>query len=188
MYGGPLLCMSIEYGQAVHCSLLHEEMLLSFKSCTRIHGIPQVAYRTLTTFPPRRARVPGTFEAIKHTSKKKSLTGGESATDTPELSTLKSAQPASSKGKSNTTGLVRRVPKPGALQHAQRSNVPARLLPKAWVSPELTLSPRERLQIEYETRRPPKAKEKPGEHGEHGEHYDGQYLDTDIPQSSKNAC
>lgn len=144
--------------------LVHEEMLLAFKNCAKRPGTPQLAYRTLTTFPPLRARDSGTFKAIRHSSKTKSSPGEQSATATPEPSSLESTQPASSK--SNTTGLVTRTPKPGTLQHAPRSNVPARLLPKARVSPDLTLSPRERLQIEYETRRPPKAKEKPGEHQE----------------------
>jgi hypothetical protein len=141
---------------------IHHEMRLAFQSCSK-PSVSKVRYRTFKTFPHLPAPARGTSINIKRSSPTEDAKDVATPPGTVEPSPLKSGHQEASR--SNTTELVPRTPKPGALQRPRRSDLPARLLPKAHVSPELILSPKERLQIEYETRRPPKAGEKPGEHG-----------------------
>lgn len=161
---------------------IHHEMRLAFASCARNHSIPKVAYRTLTTSPLLRARDRSDAGAIKSSTAQKSTKDPASSSDNTGLSPLKKGRLGSSR--SNTTELVPRTPKPSALQSPRRSDLPARLLPKAQISPGLTLSPKERLQIEYETRRPPKAPEKIGRYG--GIYNGWPNIWADTPKSSKN--
>lgn len=148
-------------------AIIHLEVRLAFKSCARIHSIRRVERRTFTTFPPLRDWKRGPSAATEHYSASKRPASG-----TPAVveNSSESAEPRLSKGNdhelsgSSTTELVPRRPKPDSLQHPRRADVPARVLPKTQVSADLTLSPKERLRLEYETRRPPKPPEKPGEH------------------------
>ena len=142
---------------------IHLEVRLALESCARTHRVAKTRCRNLSTFPPLRARNRGTSRAIQHAPPANSVKPSD-ISDTPKPSTLQSDPLASSR--SNSTKLVPRIPKPASLQDPRRSDIPARLLPKAQISPGLILSPKERLQIEYETRRPPKTPEKPGEHEE----------------------
>lgn len=143
---------------------IHLEVRLVFKSCARTYSLSKAGCRSFNTLPTFRAQNRDLPTAVEGSPATESATEVASLPDTPQPSPLKSGQRESSR--SNTKDLVPRIPKPGTLQRPRRSDVPARLLPKAQASPELTLSPKERLQIEYETRRPPKASGKPGEHGE----------------------
>jgi hypothetical protein len=46
--------------------------------------------------------------------------------------------------------------KPRSVSGRKRRDVPMKIIPKAQIMPQLTLTPQERLQIEYLTRRPPR--------------------------------
>jgi hypothetical protein len=46
--------------------------------------------------------------------------------------------------------------KPRSVSGRKRGDVPMKIIPKAQITPELTLTPLERLQIEHLTRRPPR--------------------------------
>jgi hypothetical protein len=139
---------------------IHLEMQIAFQSWARSHSIVKTGRRSLNT-SQLRARYQGTSGATEHPTTEKSVEDVAKTPDSLESSSLKSGYQKSTR--SNCTELVPRTPKPGPLQHPRRSDIPARLLPKAQISPELTLSPKERLRIEFETRRPPRAAEKPGE-------------------------
>lgn len=147
--------------------IIHFEMRLAFKTCARTPSLASARCRTLSTFPSPQ---PGNRDNAGAVSRPNSARRGKEETKLPgaaQPSSPASAQP-NSRG-SNSTNLVPQAPKAGAVERPRRSDIPARLLPKAQISPGLTLSPKERLQIEYETRRPPKAPEKPGEQGSNGQ-------------------
>jgi hypothetical protein len=50
--------------------------------------------------------------------------------------------------------------KPTSVSERKRADVPMKVIPKAQITPEVTLTPKERLQIEFLTRRPPRTEEK----------------------------
>lgn len=143
---------------------IHHEMRLAFTVCARTPSLASARCRTFSTFPSLQARnrdIAGA--ASRHNSAK----GGKEVAKLPDPTEPYSSTSAQQKSsQSNSTNLVPQTPNAGAVERPQRSDVPARLLPKAQISPNLTLSPKERLQIEYETRRPPKASQKPGEQHE----------------------
>ncbi len=138
----------------------HFQMQLVFKSCAKPNSFAKSGRRGFNSFPLLRdhKRTPSRDTESPITAK--AFRKGEKSQELPQTSPAKSGQTLSNTR--NATELVPRMPKPGSLQHPRRSDVPARLLPKAQISPDLRLSPKERLQIEYETRRPPKAATKPG--------------------------
>ena len=144
--------------------IIHFEIRLAFKTCARTPSLASARCRTFSTIPSLQS---GNRDNAGAVSRPNSAKRGKEVTKLPDA-----AQPYSpasarqdSRG-SNSTNLVPQTPKPGAVERPRRSDIPARLLPKAQISPGLTLSPKERLQIEYETRRPPKPPEKPGEQRE----------------------
>jgi hypothetical protein len=141
-------------------SNLHLEIRIAFKTCARAYSFAKTARRTLNSSPLPRARNRRNSRDVQELPATNTASDAQSSSQSPERSQVKhdTREPS----RSNTTELVPRVPKPGSLEHPRRSDIPARVLPKAQLSPELTLSPKQRLQIEYMTRRPPKAAEKPG--------------------------
>ena len=145
---------------AMLCSF-HVRTRSVFKSCARPSSFVKVGYRAFNSSPllGNQNRVPPS--PTEHPTAAKAPPNVEKLHELPTVSPAKGGQTLSSRR--NATELVPRMPKPGSLQHPRRSDAPARLLPKAQVSPELRLSAKERLQIEYETRRPPKPLAKPGE-------------------------
>ncbi len=144
--------------------IIHLEMRLAFTACARTPSLASARCRIFSTFPARQARNRDISGAVSRLYPTKSGNEVTKLTDTTEPYTPASAQQKSSL--SNSTNLVPQTPAAGAVECPQRSDVPARLLPKAQISPNLTLTPKERLQIEYETRKPPKPSVKPGE--QHG--------------------
>lgn len=143
--------------------IIHSEMRLAFKNCARTPSLASAPCRTLSTFPSPQ---PGHRDNAGAVSRPYSTRRGKEVTKLPGAAQPYSPASAQQNSRgSNSTNLVPQTPKAGAVERPRRSDIPARLLPKAQISPGLTLSPKERLQIEYETRRPPKAPEKPGEQG-----------------------
>jgi hypothetical protein len=143
---------------------IHLEVRLAFRSCARTNSISKSGCRYFNSFPTLRAQKRDASRAVECLPATDSMKEVVKAPNTTQPSPPKEGQRESSEN--NTKGLVPRIPQPGTLQRPRRLEVPARLLPKAQISPGLTLSPKERLQIEYETRRPPQASDKRGEHGE----------------------
>lgn len=155
-------CISVAFRTGSMAALysIHLEMQMAFKNCARSPNMAKMRYRTLTTFPSLRARNPSTPENHQQPPPKKILKDADTLPETIRLSSLGSGHRHSN---SDSTQLTPRTQPQGNLQRPRRADVPARLLPNAQISPGLTLSPRERLQIEFETRRPPRAPDKPSE-------------------------
>jgi hypothetical protein len=145
---------------AMLCTL-HAQMQLVFKSCARPNNFAKVGRRAFNSFPLLQEQNRVSSSHTERLTSSKAPQDVEKSREFPAISPAKSGKTSSSR--CNATELVPQMPKPGSLQYPRRSDVPARLLPKAQISPNLKLSPKERLQIEYETRRPPKPLAKPGE-------------------------
>jgi hypothetical protein len=143
---------------------IHLEVRLAFRSCARTYSISKSGCRYLNSSTALGAQKRDNSRAIESPPPTESVKEVTNAPNTPQPSPPKESQQEPSR--SNTKSLVPRIPPPGNLQRPRTLNVPARLLPKAQISPGLTLTPQERLQIEYETRRPPQASDKRGEHEE----------------------
>jgi len=143
---------------------IHLEVRLAFRSCARTNSISKSGCRYFNSSPAFGAQKRGSSRAVERLPATESVKEVATAPDTPQPSPPKESQRESSGN--NTKDLVPRIPQPGTLQRPRTLNVPARLLPKAQIRPGLTLSPKERLQIEYETRRPPQPSDKRGEDGE----------------------
>ncbi len=156
--------------------IIHLEMRLAFTACARKPNLASARCRIFSTFSSLQAR---NHDIAGAASRLYPARRGQEVAKLTDASASKPYLPASAQQKSsrsNPTSLVPQAPKAGAVERPQRSDVPARLLPKAQISANLTLSPKERLQIEYETRRPPKASEKPGKRHGAGTS-NGQYKD-----------
>lgn len=143
--------------------ILHSQIQFVVQNSLRT---TRVGRRALSSFPPLRAqnRVPP--KQIPRLAAIKTPHDVERSDKPSHKPPARTGHQASSRRK--TTDLVPQTSKPGSLQRPRRPEVPARLLPKAQISPDLNLSAKERLQIEYETRRPPKALAKPGKLGDSG--------------------
>ena len=59
--------------------------------------------------------------------------------------------------------LIPNPSKPRSVSGRKRGDVPMIIMPKAQITPDLTLTPQERLQIEYLTRRPPRTEARKSE-------------------------
>jgi hypothetical protein len=139
--------------------LVHGEMQAAFKHCALLPRIAKVGGHTLYTSSPFRARRDPSIQPRPHSVSRDSKDSG----DKPEAVGHSPTHVPSGRrpNKTNVTELVPRTQRPGSLHYPQRSDVPARVLPRAQISPGLTLSPKERMRIEFETRRPPKPPERP---------------------------
>jgi hypothetical protein len=138
-------------------TMLLIELRSAFKSCARQSAL-RAARSAFSTSPLR----------WKTKSAYRDLSKPLSAYTTP----LKSDRPDPDKEKTHSRIVpeVRRVPsgpardlvpspkKSTSVTPGKRSEVPMKILPKAQITPELTLSPRERLEVEFLTRKPPKSK------------------------------
>lgn len=139
--------------------LVHSEMQAAFKRCAILPRIAKVGGRSLCTSSLFRARRdPSIQPRPPSVSRGPKDSGDRSGSVGPSHSHAPGQKPNETNVK---TELVPRTPRPGSLRYPQRSDVPARVLPRAQISPGLTLSPKERMRIEFETRRPPKPPEKP---------------------------
>ena len=158
--------------------ILHSQTQFAVRDCARIS---KAGRRAFSSFPPLRAQNRISLSQIGRLAATKTSQDIEKSDKPSHKSAPQNGHQESTRR--NATDLVPQMPKPGSLQHPRRSEVPARLLPKAQITPDLRLSPKERLQIEYETRRPPKALSKPGKRADSQER---SYKQTDTAQSSKS--
>jgi hypothetical protein len=143
----------------IRLELVHYEMQAAFKRCAILHRTARLGRRSLCTSAALQSR-----QHLPTHSRTRSISRGrEDGGKTRELAGTGSVR-ASKGPHSRTTGteLVPQTPRPGTLQHTRRPDVPARVFPKANMIPDVELTPQERLRIEYETRKPPKPKQKPG--------------------------
>jgi len=134
------------------------ELRIAFQTCARLHKLR------------RQIRPFGTLQPL---FKRKQSRSDREATLLPSLETTEKSDASAVRAPpqdnphhvpSNESGSSRElIPDPSkrsSLTEGKRADVPMRIIPKAQITPELTLTPKERLQIEFLTRRPPRTEEK----------------------------
>lgn len=128
------------------------EMRLAFKNCAQQHRSSNLRhFRCFSNAAIRRKDAP------KNKPSRRSNDGAL----TPEKSSL-NIDPRNRRTKSNEeeTGLAKQDAEKTAVSTDRRVPVPLKVIPKARLSPQVTLTPRQRLHLEMMTRRPTVSVEK----------------------------
>jgi hypothetical protein len=140
-------------------NLLLFELRLAFKTCAKQHTTRPHEIRSFSTLQPL-------FK------KKHARSGSEIKPPSSVEITTKSNIPPSRKrpqadslnvSTNELNGSRELVPdpsKPTSVSERKRADVPMKIIPKAQITPEVTLTPKERLEIEFMTRRPPRTEAK----------------------------
>lgn len=138
------------------CALLLE-LRLAFKTCARQYTAHQPLSRAFGTFQPLSKR----NSPRPSTSKKTASPSGSSKHNVPVQDGLKLGPEVTPMhaAQQNSTELVPNPSKQTSVADRKRADLPMKVIPKAQITPELMLSPKERLQIEFMTRRPPRTTE-----------------------------
>ncbi len=132
------------------------ELRLAFKSCAKQHGTHRQLSREFGTFQSLfkkkdlRPKAPKKRNGALEVRKKDHRVP---APPVPNADFKATASPTSSQ---TSTELVPDPSQSTSVSGRRTKDAPMKVIPKAQVSPELTLSPKERLQIEFLTRAPPK--------------------------------
>lgn len=143
-------------------NLLLFEIRIAFHSCAMQHRARRQHVRS--------------FAALQPLFKRKQSRSGTIVAPLPSLgvtekvddvATRASPQADSHHAPTDQPGSLRElVPDPSksrSVSGRKRADVPMKIIPKAQITPELTLTPPERLQIELLTRRPPRTEAKKSE-------------------------
>jgi hypothetical protein len=140
-------------------NLLLVEMRLAFHCCARQHRARRQHVRSFTALQPlfkkkqpRSSIVVAPAPSLGVTERVDAV-----ATHAPP----QTAAPHVSQDQSGSSReLVPDPSKPRSVSERKRADVPMKIIPKAQITPELTLTPPERLQMEFLTRRPPRTEER----------------------------
>jgi hypothetical protein len=140
-------------------NLLLAELRLGFQTCAKQHRARRQQSQTFRTLQPlfkkkqsrsaREVAPPPRLEVTK--------TNEASATRVPPQV---GPNHVSTEESGSSRQLITKPSKPSSVSERKRADVPMKIIPKAQITPELTLTPTERLQIEFLTRRPPRTEEK----------------------------
>ena len=140
-------------------NLLSAEFRHAFQACARQHTARRQQSRQFRALQPllkrddsRPRREVQSSPGLEVTNKNNSPADGNPP------------QPASSTVLANETvssrELVPDSAKPASVFGKRRTDLPMKIIPKAQITPEVTLTPKEQLQIEFMTRRPPRTEAK----------------------------
>lgn len=147
---------NFETAEMIIPQLLIVELRMAFKTCARQHSARPPLSRDFRTSPylskrnqKRPDKVNRDITSVEHSKGNRKV----SARDRPNV-TSKSAIAQSSVH--TPKELVLRPSEPTSVSDARKIDVPMKVIPKGQITPELTLTPRERLHVEYVTRQPPK--------------------------------
>ena len=140
-------------------NLLLVELRLAFQTCARQHITRRQQSRPFRTLPPlfkKNDAGPGRGGKpplrLQVTKKNDALPASHHPLPASDI--LPARESASSRE------LVPDPSKPTSVSGRRRVDVPMKIIPKAQVSPQLKLTPKEQLHIEFMTRRPPRAEAK----------------------------
>jgi hypothetical protein len=134
------------------------ELRLAFQTCARQHRARQQS-RPFRTLPPlfKKKQSRSDRELAPPASSEISKTSEASAARVPPPA---DSRHVSTNESASSRELIPDPSKPSSVSERRRADVPMKIIPKAQITPELTLTPKERLQIEFLTRRPPRTEEK----------------------------
>ena len=145
-------------------NLLLAELRLAFQTCAKQHTArPRQSrpFRTLQPLFKRNNGVPrrGGESPLKQEVNNKSNALPRSDRPRPASDNVPTNQSVSSRE------LVPRTSKPTSVSGRRSTDIPMKIIPKAQITPQLKLTPKEQLQIEFMTRRPPRTEaRKSGSH------------------------
>jgi hypothetical protein len=140
-------------------NLLLFELRLAFKTCAKQHTTRSHEIRSFSTLQPlfkkKHARLDSEIKppsSVEITTKSNISPPRER----PQADSLN----VSTSELGSSRELVPDPSKPTSVSKRKRADVPMKIIPKAQITPEVTLTPKERLEIEFMTRRPPRTEAK----------------------------
>jgi hypothetical protein len=140
-------------------NLLLFELRLAFKTCAKQHTTRPHEIRSFSTLQPLFKK-----KHVRSDSEIKPPSSVEITTKSNISPPRERPQADSLNVSTNELGSSRElVPdpsKPTSVSKRKRADVPMKIIPKAQITPEVTLTPKERLEIEFMTRRPPRTEAK----------------------------
>jgi hypothetical protein len=140
-------------------NLLLFELRFAFKTCARQHTTRPYRIRSFSQLQPLfRKKHARSDSEVKPPSSVEITTKGNIPPpgDRPRVDSIH--VPTNESGSSRE--LVPCPSTPTSVSKGKRADVPMKVIPKAQITPELTLTPKERLEIEFMTRRPPRTEAK----------------------------
>ena len=142
-------------------NLLLIELRLAFQTCARQHTARQHQSRPFRTLQPLFKRKNGAPRRGEESPLNQEVTNKSNA-----LPRSDRPRPASENAPTNQSvssrELVPRPSKPTSVSGRKSTDVPMKIIPKAQITPQLKLTPKEQLQIEFMTRRPPRTEARKG--------------------------
>lgn len=140
-------------------NLLLFELRLAFKTCAKQHTTRPHEIRSFSTLQPLFKK--------KHARSDSEIKPPSSV----EITTKSNISPPRERPQADSLNvsinelgssreLVPDLSKPTSVSKRKRADVPMKIIPKAQITPEVTLTPKERLEIEFMTRRPPRTEAK----------------------------
>lgn len=140
-------------------NLLLFELRLAFKTCAKQHTTRPHEIRSFSTLQPLFKK--------KHARSDNEMKRPSSV----EITTENNISPPRGRPQANSLNVPTNelgssrelVPDPSkstSVSKRKRADVPMKIIPKAQITPEVTLTPKERLEIEFMTRRPPRTEAK----------------------------
>ena len=140
------------------------ELRLAFKNCARQHIQCQRTRSTRRSF----SNLQPLFDRRTSAKTHKKASPSQSLEPTNDTSEIQAREPLNKNRAPVVPGVSPIYTKELATQNSEATSVsrrrtvgaPIKIIPKAQVTPELSLTPIERLQIEFLTRKPPKTESK----------------------------
>ena len=140
-------------------NLLLVDVRLAFQTCARQHRTSRGQSRHFRTVQPLFKR--GQPRSSKQVTPPPSLGASKKDNVLPARDPSEAApQNVPMNDPASSRQLVPDSSKPTSVTGRNRTDVPMKIIPKAQITPELTLTPKEQLQIEFMTRRPPRTEAK----------------------------
>jgi hypothetical protein len=140
-------------------NLLLFELRLAFKTCAKQHTTRPHEIRSFSTLQPLFKKKHARSDSeIRPPSRVEITTKSDISPphERPRADPLN----VSTNELGSSRELVPDPSKPTSVSKRKRVDVPMKIIPKAQITPEVTLTPKERLQIEFMTRRPPRTEAK----------------------------
>jgi hypothetical protein len=140
-------------------NLLLFELRFAFKTCAKQHTTRRHEIRSFSTLQPlfkkKHARSDG---EVKPSSSGEITT--KSNVSLPRVRPHADSLNVPTNESGSSRELVPDPSKPTSVSKRKRADIPMKIIPKAQITPEVTLTPKERLEIEFVTRRPPRTEAK----------------------------
>jgi hypothetical protein len=140
-------------------NLLLFELRLAFKTCAKQHTTRRHEIRSFSTLQPLSKKKHARPDSEVKPSLSVEITT-KSNISPPHVRPHADSLNVPTNESRSSRELVPDPSKPTSVSKRKRADVPMKIIPKAQITPEVTLTPKERLEIEFVTRRPPRTEAK----------------------------